>query len=206
MKKLFLAACLSLIATGAFAQTSFNVKAAFNMANHMGVDGGNMKPGFKAGVGMEYAFNDLISLQPSLMFATKGAKGNIFELPNARIDATVNQMYLELPIMVGFRFNIGGNTNIVLSVGPYVAYGIGGKTKITSSIAIPGWEADGDVYTQDTFGDSDMRRFDAGVGVGAAVEFDRFFVGLDSEFGLINLHEDSDAKNISVGIGVGFKF
>ena len=38
-------------------------------------------------------------------------------------------MYFELPIMMAARFNVANNTNIVVSAGPYMACGVGGKTR-----------------------------------------------------------------------------
>lgn len=214
MKKIILVAVFALLGTGAFAQVSFNAKAGLNLSKWMGSDAGDakIKAGFKVGVGMEYQFNDLISLQPSLMLATKGwqHKESYSVLGvSGNVKASVNQAYLELPIMVGFRFNIGGNTNIVLSAGPYLGVGIGGKSKIKLSGDIT-WADLGltqDDATANTFGeDSNLKRFDAGLGVGAAVEFGSMSVGFDTEFGLVNLSENAKMKNMSVGIGVGYRF
>lgn len=216
MKKLLLLAIVAFLGTSAFAQSSFNVKAGLNLGNWIGddvPDNNKVKPGFKVGVGYEYQFNDLISLQPSLMFSTKGTKyTNSVTLPTlGSIDSkvTVNQMYLELPIFVGFRFNVGGNTNLVLSVGPYLAYGVGGKTKakVSTDIDIPSEDLNTIEGSHDTFGDDFIeQRFDAGIGAAVAVEFGRFFVGVDTGFGLVNLDPDVKAKNISVGVGVGYRF
>ena len=66
---------------------SFNVKAGLNLSSYIGEnsDHSEFKPGARIGVGMEYQFNDMISLQPSLFFSQKGAKyssgfdGNIID-------------------------------------------------------------------------------------------------------------------------------
>lgn len=59
-----------------FAQLSFNVKAGLNLSSYIGdnSDHSKFKPGVRLGVGMEYQFTDIISLQPSLFFSQKGAK------------------------------------------------------------------------------------------------------------------------------------
>lgn len=74
MKKLFATAFFALFAVASFAQVSWNAKAGINMSSFSGADGLDMKVGYQLGVGMEYAFNDTWSLQPSLLFITKGAK------------------------------------------------------------------------------------------------------------------------------------
>lgn len=215
MKKVLLIVALTMISTGAFAQTSFNVKAGMNVSNWMGKDVEDLsaKIGFKVGVGMEYQFTDLISLQPSLMFSTKGGRqvekydeGGY----SGKVKLVMNQAYLELPIMVAFRLNIADNTNIVLSAGPYLAVGIGGQTemKLTGDITWEDLGVDKDDTKGDTFGDDGLglRRFDAGLGIGAAVEFGRMFAGLDCQFGMVKLEEDFKATNVCFGISVGYKF
>lgn len=76
MKKSILTVLFALICTMGFSQVSFNVKAGLNLSSYIGEnsDHSEFKPGARIGVGMEYQFNDMISLQPSLFFSQKGAK------------------------------------------------------------------------------------------------------------------------------------
>lgn len=108
--------------------------------------------------------------------------------------------------MAAARFSINNSTNIVITAGPYIAYGIGGKTKI------------------DTFGDiakgnMGCERFDAGVGLGVALEYKKIIFGLESKLGLVNVgsHDlkdvaqqlglgDFSSKNISACFTIGYKF
>ena len=41
----------------------------------------------------------------------------------------------------------------------------------------------------DTFGDDALKRFDAGLGVGVALEFGRIIAGLDGQFGLVDVEK-----------------
>jgi len=76
MKKSILTVLFALCCTIGFAQVSFQVKAGLNLSSYIGEnsDHSKFKPGARIGVGMEYQFTDLISLQPSLFFSQKGAK------------------------------------------------------------------------------------------------------------------------------------
>lgn len=76
MKKSVLTVLFALFCTMSFAQLSFNVKAGLNLSSYIGdnSDHSKFKPGVRLGVGMEYQFTDIISLQPSLFFSQKGAK------------------------------------------------------------------------------------------------------------------------------------
>jgi len=51
-----------------------------------------------------------------------------------------------------------------------------------------------------------LERFDIGLGSGVAFEFGHMNVSLDGQFGLIELMDHSDARNLSLSIGVGYRF
>lgn len=108
MKKVFFTVFLALCCTMGFAQLSFNVKGlALILSSYIGdnSDHSKFKPGARVGVGMEYQFTDLVSLQPSLFFSQKGAKyseGYDGSIIDADADVKINQLYLELPINVQF--------------------------------------------------------------------------------------------------------
>lgn len=155
-----------------------------NMSNFTGDLDMDMRVGFNVGVGMEYQFNELWSLQPSLMFTQKGAK---YEGLKA------NPMYLQLPVMAAVRLAVADNQNVVIKAGPYLAYGVAGKYKLAGSKI-------------DFFGDGGADRFDFGLGVGVAYEINRFFVDLTGDFGLIDMYDAGSTKNINFSIGVGYKF
>ena len=172
-----------------YSQISWNAKVGMNMSNFTGDMDTDMRIGFNVGVGMEYQFSDMWSIQPSLMFTQKGAKQD---------EVKMNPMYLEIPVLAAARFAIADNQNIVVKAGPYFAFGIAGKCKI------------GDEKI-DFFGDGDdqfgAKRFDAGLGVGVAYEINKFFIDLSGEFGLAKLADgDGAPKNMNFSIGVGYKF
>ena len=58
----------------------------------------------------------------------------------------------------------------------------------------------------DTFGDDALKRFDAGLGVGVALEFGRIIAGLDGQFGLVDVQKLGNPKNMNFSIVVGYKF
>lgn len=197
MKKSILVVLCTLLSSVAFAQNEiyWNVKAGMNISNFTSGADTKAKIGFRAGVGMEYDFDEMWSLQPSLLFTTKGTKidGNL-------LDQTINAMYLELPIMAGLRFMVGDRSSILITAGPYIAYGIAGKTTI---------KLDGAREEKvNTFGDGRAKRFDVGLGVGVAYEFGPMFVSADGQFGLTKVMDygNSSPKNLNFAIGLGYKF
>ncbi len=72
MKRKFLFVLLALVSVMASAQVTWNAKAGLNVSNYTGDGRGDAKIGFKLGAGLDYAFNDTWSLQPSLLLITKG--------------------------------------------------------------------------------------------------------------------------------------
>lgn len=198
MKKVMTFVLLALFATTGFSQVSWNAKAGLNLSEHYGSNSTNaqIKPGFRVGVGMEYAFNEMVSLQPTLYFSTKGSKYK--EVANVKNE--FNQMYLEMPIDVQLRFNVADNTNFIVAAGPYIAYGIGGKYKVTTS----GVEAKVNCFgTKD--GALDLNRFDAGINVGVGMEFGSIIAQIDTDLGLCKI-KDGAPKNLNFGVTLGYKF
>ena len=212
MKKSILTVLFALCSTIGFAQVSFQVKAGLNLSSYIGEnsDHSKFKPGARIGVGMEYQFTDLISLQPSLFFSQKGAKyssGYEGTVVDADADVKINQLYLELPINVQFRFNLADNTNLVIATGPYLACGVGGKTKFDGGASIGGITVNGGDKVN-TFGsdDLDYNRFDAGWNIGLGVEFGKILVGLDTQLGFCKVMDGNAPHNASIGITLGYKF
>lgn len=189
MKKSILFVLFALISVASFSQiTGWNAKVGMNISNYTGDADLNAKVGFRIGGGFEYGLDNTWSIQPSLFLSTKGAKQD---------GVTLNPIYLELPVMAAARFNVADNTNIVVSAGPYVACGIAGKAKVE--------EGDLEVST-DIFGDDKFKRFDAGLGVGVAGEFGKIIVGLDGQFGLVEVMKEGNPRNLNISISVGYKF
>ena len=197
MKKGLIFVLFALVSIVSYSQISWNVKVGMNMSNYTGDMDTDMKIGFNVGVGMEYQFSDMWSIQPSLMLTQKGAK-----IKEDGETMKFNPMYLEIPVLAAARFAVADNQNIVVKAGPYFAFGVAGKVKVGDDKA-------------DFFGDGDDqfggKRFDCGIGVGVAYEIGKFFVGLDGEFGFTNVVDFksdgvSNPKNMNFSIGVGYKF
>ncbi len=194
MKKGLIFVLFALVSIVSYSQVSWNAKVGMNMSNFTGDADTNMRVGFNVGVGMEYQFTDMWSIQPSLMFTQKGAKLG---------DIKANPMYLEIPIMAAVRFAVTDNQNVVVKAGPYLGFGIAGKYKMDGEKVdfFKDVEEDGEVLLEGA------KRFDAGLGVGVAYEINKFFIDLTGEFGLTKIYDgDGAPKNLNFSIGVGYKF
>ena len=107
MKKGLIFVLFALVSIVSYSQISWNAKVGMNMSNFTGDSDTDMRVGFNVGVGMEYQFTDMWSIQPSLMFTQKGAKQD---------EVKMNPMYLEIPVLAAARFAIADNQNIVVKL------------------------------------------------------------------------------------------
>ena len=208
-------ALMSVLALNVSAQglPKFGVEAGVNLSNSSwDVDplDKKAKVGFQVGITADYAFTEEWHLQSGLSFTTKGAKieGRVVE-DGSMFDGkiTVNQSYLQLPIYAAYKLEVAPGTKIVFNAGPYLAYGVGGKTKVSGDVAILDQVATGSGKV-DTFGsDGMLNRFDFGLGAGVGAEFGNIVATIRYELGLTNVGKDDlDYKNRNAALTLGYRF
>ncbi len=167
---------------------TLGVKAGVNLST-LGGDLKDSKYTFKYqfGVTADVLLVDHLYIMTGLDFQTKGAKLK---------DVKYNPMYLQLPATIGYKFDLGSNTRLVLNAGPYISYGIGGKTK------------GGEDGSLKLFKDDIFKRFDYGVVGGVGVEFGMFTVGAGYDLGIGNISgvEGTRVRNRNAYLTVGVKF
>ncbi|HCM22589.1 MAG TPA: hypothetical protein DIC46_17860, partial [Porphyromonadaceae bacterium] len=208
MKKLKLSIVIVMLAmvSALSAQVNLGIKGGVNLSNFYGdeLSDKNAKVGFHIGLAGDYEFAPNMSLQSGLFFTTKGAeyKNSLAGLSGS-ISAT--PMYLQLPVHFAYKVDVTPGTRIVFHAGPYVAYGIAGKTK---------WKVEaGNASIQDesenVFGDNGLLKpFDAGLGLGVGAEFGRILLDLGWDAGLVNVSksDNGNVKNQSAYLSVGYLF
>lgn len=149
--------------------------------------------GFNLGVRGEYNITNNVFLNGALQFTQKGAK---FDENGYKVDFTPG--YLEIPVHIGYRFDLGNNVYIFGETGPYFAYGICGKAKI---------EQNGVEVESDYFGDEGGgKRFDLGWGIRAGVEASGFQVHIGYEYGFTKVADNTDSHNSNLVVGVSYFF
>jgi hypothetical protein len=214
MKKVissFTVIVLILLVFQSSAQVKFGVKAGLNLANMTAKDNDQIyskdyksKAGYHFGVTAEFAVNEKFSIEPALLFSTKGFKlEDTYSGHSYKVTANLN--YLEIPINALYKMDLGG-TKLFVSAGPYLGYALSGKAKTTSS-------GSPDEETTIKIGsgtDKDIKAIDFGLNIGAGVEFGAITLGLQYGLGLANLTNSTTASeketNKVFGISVGYKF
>ena len=93
------------------------------------------------------------------------------------------------PLMIGARLHLGRDYHASLSVGPYAAIGVAGKTSgetydYSSSSMQGGYQFKIDTFGSMVDGKMGNNRFDAGIALGLTFEYRRFIIGTEMQVGL----------------------
>lgn len=158
--------------------------------------------GWQAGVAVDVNIIRSFSVNTGLMLIKRGWK-NTYSDNRGSLETTDNAMYVELPLLASYRMPLSDQAEFQLNLGPYFAYGIGGKRKTTNS-----FQAGGD-YEIDCF-DSTLgcKHMDCGISVGVAFTFLHFYAGVNYERGLVNTWEPANYKyqNGCIALNLGYNF
>lgn len=190
MKKIFILAVMAIISITASAEVAqgfrMGVRANIGISNVVH-KGNSMNLGYGAGWVAEYNFNSKLFLQSGI-----GLQSISHKQDNIRGGA-LNAYYAQLPIHVGYRFNIGEVNKLFVQAGPTLGVGIFGSTIK--------W----DNGTKDNYFDL-ANRFDLGVGCRVGMEFTKLIVSVGADYGVIKNTGEIEGNNLSVNLGVGYMF
>lgn len=237
MKKIFaLALAAIMCASSAKAleyipESGFTVQGLFgmNISNFRHPDAAfdgltDPKAGFNLGVRGEYMLPSCYGVFVNLgvNYTMKGAKMDVAASLPDDYSCTVKYRpcYIEIPLHVGYRFNVLDNLGIFADFGPYFAIGVNGKEK---------FEFDGDAvedYSKKFFRNSKMilgeiQRYDFGLGFRVGAEYaNHHSLNFSFDWGLTDMYRDSyrreffkengyelgKLKNFNAGITYGYRF
>lgn len=119
------------------------------------------------------------------------------------LDANCDAYYIEVPIHFGYKHVISENIAIFGEFGPYFAYGIFGKFKVSS---------EGESLKVNTFSNvGGVKHFDWGLGFRAGIEINQKVpISFGYDFGLIDINKYDDVapnlKNSNFTVAIGYKF
>ena len=204
-----------LIASESFAQT-FGIIAGYNLSNltdieppyngmqGRGVEEYKMKPGFNAGVTVEFPTKDWFSIDMGLILSTKGTKtSKLSGMPlYTNITGTRNLVYLDIPLTIKAYFN-AGCAKIYGAFGPYIGIGLGGKWNTIETNNLNNFK-----FPSSSNAFDNLNKLDFGLTAGVGVSIYSFQIGLSYGFGLSNISSYSPViiRNRVLGISVGYIF
>jgi hypothetical protein len=162
----------------------------------------NMKVGFNAGFFAKLPVTRGFSIQPELLYTSKGAKEKYNNIIAGQGEYRFNLNYIELPVLA--VINVAKNFNI--HAGPYISYLAAANIKNLH-----------DDHSQDEIAELDadnFNRFDYGLVGGLGIDISNFTIGARYNYGLREVGKSGslagqvtkDSRNsaISLYIGLGF--
>ena len=201
MKKIFALIAAALVCAGSAtaANPTFGIKAGFDMTNFWGGDMPHgMKPGYQAGVFLEYRFaNAPIAIAPEIVFAAQGGKFNVGEetgLDFAKnADVTYNTNYINIPVMLKFY----ATPSFSIDFGPQLGINVYSKATATA----------GDASVTADFSDG-TNSVDFALGLGGTYNItSNAFLQARYTMGMTHVFKQGiDANNGNIQIAFGYRF
>lgn len=215
MKKLILMVVCILSAFAATAQSkvTWSMEVGAGMSAWMGndADGSNALFNPKVGVGIDIPLTGLVSFKTGLNWVSKGAsyKTQVADLLSENVSVSkvkVNQNYFQMPFLAAFHVGTPSNFDMVFTVGPYIAYGISGKSETEIDALTVSWDTFDDLKISNVKMAEGFNEFDAGLQAGIALDFRKWTLGVDGDFGLCKIASKTSAYNFGFFVKVGYKF
>ena len=242
MKKIFFVMVLAIVGLAtASAQLKIGVKAGMNTStiseiktlSYTGVNGllgwtsnVSYKAGFHVGLTARYLFADALGVETGLFYSQIGGRikmhADFFEQTTMDVFETFNPSYLQLPVQLLYKIDLGLGLALVPSAGIYVGYGLGGKVgyKAKASTSQLKQELEEEIALFDkselfkpkSEGGKDLNRFDYGATFGLNVEYQKFTIGVGYDLGLARLNKEAapsgykDLKNGNIKVSIGLFF
>ena len=213
-KALLLALTTTAFALGAQAQsTTFGIRAGVNLQNINGKTyddkdlNNKIKTGFNVGVNAEIPVAPDFYVQPGVLFTTKGAKDKDDD------DIKVKLSYIEVPINFLYKPSLGGG-KLLLGIGPYIAFGIGGKVSDAGGKERD-IKFDNKITAAQYLTDPYVKRMDVGGNLLFGYELSsKLSVQLNAQLGLANINPEIEGvsndntkwKNTGFGVSLGYRF
>ena len=167
--------------------------------------------GYHFGVNVQIPVAPEFYFQPGLQFITKGAKNKV-----STLTSTYKLSYIELPLHFVYK-GLLGKGYFMVGIGPYFAYGVGGKAIYEggSSTSESEIKFKNEVVLGDSLNKVYIKPFDAGADIFFGYEMAvGLFIQFNAQLGMINIKPDhylfpedkSTLKNTGYGISLGYRF
>lgn len=188
-----------------FPKNIFGVRAGLNVAKMNG-DWPDAKStiGFHAGANYQRLIINNIPLyfETGIYFSMKGCKDDsaVEGMEEYEIEAKMNPMYVQIPVLVNYKFHVNNDWSISPFAGVYCAIGVAGKYKETFNGEVVG---EVDLFKSIEGEDAFLKRVDIGVNLGITASYKKFNLGLGYEIGVL---DNYGLKNRCFTLTVGYNF
>lgn len=198
MKKISLFLVMVFLGFSVHAQDNgFGVRAGVNIASMTNY---NSKVGFHVGgmYRLQLLSDTPLFFEPGLELQFKGGK-----LSQAGVSSTLNLVYVEVPAMFAYRFQLNDTWAIQPAIGPFFSFGVTGTVKQSSM---------GQTQSADLFGSNGaLKRGDVGLKVALGALINRIYFGIGYDLSFVNLPKNYTTgnpkyRNGSFYISAGYNF
>jgi len=182
-----------------------------------------MKLGFHFTGVFTYNMYDRFAFQTGLTLSKKGLKQNVNtynedeltgKITHLDVETTVDANFLQMPLMLGYEFNLSRSVALNIFGGGYGSLGFSGETKMkgkeeTMYGVVVGNSRDID-SVKDTF-DGTLKKLDYGItGSLGLVISEMYLINFNYEHGLADLSDNTDVykslKNRNYTLSLGIRF
>ncbi len=186
---------LSFLLLSLVASAQWGIKGGLDYGKLAGHDKATWKPGFHIGATYDIKLGEKFFFQPAALFSLY--RFGYKEIPSIMKDGIINKYVIEMPLNISFRSFVGESTQLAFDLGLYGKYGLFGDKKYTN------WE--GDVSQGSSY--HGYNRFDMGLNVGGGVYFDKIYVGIAYQHGIVSgFDSSSSVRNTLLRLSLGYKF
>jgi len=193
---------MSSVSAMAIEISGLGVKAGANFSSFSGPDveqEWKNRMALVGGVFFTLKLNDLLAIQPEILYSQKGPKWDA-PLGGDAFVGTVNLDYLEIPVLVKILIPVGANSRIRpnLFAGPYMGFKMSARLKGT-------WGATTIDRTMDQIKSTDLGYV---LGVGSDFVVGTGKITLDVRYGMSfsTIATDSTMKNQTISAMIGYSF
>lgn len=203
------------------------IQGGINLANISVTDNGRvddskMLSSFNVGIVGDIPLAPFVSLQPGVLYTGKGSKvQNGTEGTNGYYKQTFNPKYIEIPANIVFKTPGATGNRFFAGAGPYLAIGIGGKTKTEGQNLLGSYNVEREIRfsnddpttlnEEEGTGFNVVKRFDYGLNGVAGIETKSFVLSANYGLGLAKLQSgsnsaaDNNNKHRVLSFTLGFK-
>ncbi len=227
MKKILMAALVCATAFGAKAQNLY-VQGGVNLANitkngNGDTEKNNTLTTFNVGLMNRFNISTTFDIETGLLLTGKGSKAETyFNNGNDYIKTKFNPLYVELPLNAVISVPLQKTTSLFFTAGPYVAVGVGGKSKADSKFGPLTSSSESDIQfnnddpftsAQEDAAYNKLKRFDYGANIGAGFRFTKLILKANYGIGFAKINStqtnnSTDEKNkyrtLSLSVGIPF--
>lgn len=185
MAVLFSAPSFAQYSSGGFSLSESTVYYGIRLGMNISTLTGDIDMGSKVGlnvapiIGLRVSDTTPVFLESGLYFSGLGAKKG---------KSSIALNYLEIPVLIKYGIQASDDIAVLPFVGPTFRYGLfGGK-----------WKTEG-VGKVNSFGGDRFKRADMGIKLGCGAEYNKLYLELGYEFGIINIAGWKAANGIDDG-------